>query len=301
MFRKIRLLLLVSSIACTGQINGQTGTPTDIPLYKVIIANNLFSEVDLNDARAAMKVWVRELTGTIKPEFRLQTVFVNDIGNLNASSLKNAALICVNSIDYLDYKAKLNLEGAFVPLRNDNVFSTYILLTNNNVENIRELKNRNMGIGRENNHLIASMWLNDLLNNYNLPPADQFFRIKESDKESQIILSLFFKQLDACVVTRNAYNLMVELNPQIGKRLKIIAVSPKIVLTVTSFSKNFKSIKHRKKIIESAERLSSYINGKQILTLMNIDKVVPFKKEYLNNLKTILSEYKKILTDKKRR
>jgi ABC transporter, phosphonate, periplasmic substrate-binding protein len=299
--RNTLFLILFLNMIWTLQIEGQTSHNDSMPTYRIIISKNLFSEVDLNDAAAAMNVWVKELVGTIKPEFKLEPIILNKIDELNTSFLKNTALICLNSIDYLNYKLKFNLEGAFVSLKNKQVYSEYILLTKKNIHNLDELKKAKIGIEPKYNHLISHIWLEVLLNENKLPPTDEFFKeVKEFEKESQLILSVFFGQLDACVVTKNSYHLMVELNPQIGERLKIISESPDIVLTVTCFSENFRNIEHRKRIINSAKKLDFYPGGKQILTLMNVDQVVSFRPEYMDNVKILLKDYNNIISKNKK-
>ncbi len=200
----------------------------------------------------------------------------------------------------MNYKAKLNLEGAFVPLKGGQIFNDYILLTEENIKNLAELKGSKIGIVSKSNYSIPNMWLSYLLNINNLPIPNKYFsEIKESDKESQLILSVFFQQLNACIVTKNSFNLMTELNPQVGNKLKILAVSPDLIQTVTAFPKNFKNEEHRKLIINAAEQLNSYPGGKQLLTLMNTDQVISFRKEYTDNVNTLIKNYKEILTKSK--
>ena len=272
----------------------------DLPVYNVFFMKNLFTEVDLNDASTAMSLWVNELLKEINPKFKLKSEFIDNINDIDSSSLKKAAIISLNSIDFLNYKNKLNLDGAFVPIISGSVFDEYIMLTKGNIKKVSELKNAKIGMGLKKNHLISYLWLDVILSKNQLPLADRFFSlIKESEKESRLILSVFFGQLDACVVTQNAYDLMVELNPQIKKSLKIIDKSPGLLTTVTCFSKNFNNIEYRKKVIEGANKLNTYPGGKQILTLMKIEQVTSYKDNYLDNLKKLLKEYNKIILKSK--
>ncbi len=297
--RKVRkspfVLMLLINIIGTPQIYSQSAKEESLPTYKVIFLKNLFSDVDMNDAVAALKVWVKEIVKTIKPEFKLNPVLVDNIENVNSSSLNDVALVCLNSVDYLNYKAKLNLEGAFVPLKGGQIFSEYILLTKENIKNLTELRGTKIGVKSKSNYSISNMWLGYLLDRNKLPMPNKYFsEIKESDKESQLILSVFFEQINACIVTKNSFNLMKELNPQVGKRLKILDVSPDLIQTVTAFTKNFKNEEHRKLIIKAAEQLNSYPGGKQLLTLMNTDQVISFRKEYTDNVNTLIKDYKEI-------
>lgn len=294
---KSKVLLLV--LCLIFQINSQTINTNSLPIYRVIFLKNLFTDVDVNDAVAALKVWVMEIEKRAKPEFTLKPVIINNIENIKASSLNDVALVCLNSIDFVGYKKKLNLEGIFLPLINGNIFSQYILLTKNNIKDINDLKSAKIGIESKIDYSIANMWIDILLDKNKLPLANKFFsEIKGFDKESQAILSVFFGQLDACVVTKNSYNIMVELNPQVGKRLKILDSSENLILTVTAFPKAFKNKEHRKSIVEAAKDLNSYSGGKQLLTLMNTDQVVTYREEYLDNIIKLVEDYKNIVKKK---
>ncbi len=299
----IILLIVISASLIYAFTPGQKDKPNteNLPVYDVIFLKNLFSEVDLNDASTAMNMWVSELEKSLNPEFKLKPVYIDQIKDIELSSLKNTALICLNSVDFLNYKTKLDLDGAFVPLINGQLFSEFVLLTGEDIDNISALKEAKIGMELRYDHFIPYMWLDVLLNENNLPRTEKFFTsIKESDKESRLILSVFFGQLDACIVNKNAYDLMIELNPQIEKKLKIIDKSPGFLSTVTCFSKSFKNIDHRQKIARAAEKLNSYAGGKQILTLMKTDQIISFKKEYLDNLKKLLKEYNKITSEAKK-
>lgn len=291
---RIFLLILIFNITTAVQINSQT-INNSLPTYNVIIPQNLFTQVDLNDAAAAMNVWVKKLESIIKPDFSLQPVFVNKIDDLDVNVLKKTAMICLNSIDYIKYKKKFKLEGALLSFKNDNLFTQYTLITKNNIKNIDELKGGKIGMEYKQNQIIPYMWLDILLKKNKLPAKDKFFKeVKEFNKDSQLILSLFFGQIDACVVTKNSFNLMIELNPQIQKRIKIINESPDLILTVTCFTRNFKNVDYRERILKAAKKLNSYSDGKQILTLMKSDRVVTFSDKYMYSITKLVNDYEKL-------
>jgi ABC transporter, phosphonate, periplasmic substrate-binding protein len=294
---KSKVFLLV--LCLIFQIKSQTMSNNSLPTYKVIFLKNLFTDVDINDAVAALKIWVMEIEKTAKPEFTLMPVIIDNIESIKASSLGDVALVCLNSTDFLDYKSKLNLEGAFLPLINGKVFSQYILLSRNNIDDISKLKGSKIGIESKIDYSIANMWLDILLEKNKLPQNKKFFsEVKSYDKESQLVLSVFFGQLDACIVTKNSFDLMVELNPQVGKKIKILNISQNLILTVTAFPRDFKNKEHRQDIIEAAKSLGSFPGGKQLLTLMNSNDVIQYRNEYLDNIIKLVEDYRNIAEKK---
>ena len=108
-------------------------------------------------------------------------------------------------------------------------------------------------------------------------PADQVFsEIIRVKKASKIVLDLFFKRFDACLVDDWTLDAISELNPQIKKALHVVAESPPMVTSVTFFRREFGE--QLKKEIKNNTRLadrSSY--GKQLLLLFKSDGI-----EYLD-------------------
>ena len=86
---------------------------------------------------------------------------------------------------------------------------------------------------------------------------------------------------------------MVELNPQITDQLKILISSPVFMHGLMCFRKNVDQ-KSKKDIVNAGIRLQQYPNGKQILKLFRIDKIIPFKPAQIQTIESLLKEYEKL-------
>lgn len=266
------------------------------PVYKIVFTKNLFSNVNINDASAALKVWVAELSKSVNSKFKLEALLVDDIAELEKLISKDKiALICSNVTDFLKYREKLKLEGAFIQASSGNVFNKYLLITKKSNPDIKTLKGKTLGIQPSGHNMLPNIWLDLLLFEKKQQNRKLFFRqINDNDIESQLIMSVFFSQYDACIATKGAFNLMCELNPQIGKELHPVAESPEMIFTVTSFPNNFANASHRKLIVDVAKKINTYPGGKQIMTLMNTSEIALFNESYLENIKQMLKTYDRI-------
>ena len=56
------------------------------------------------------------------------------------------------------------------------------------------------------------------------------------------LAELFFRTVDACLVTESGFQTIVEMNPQVGRRLRVLASSPRIVPFVTCFHSDFRRV-----------------------------------------------------------
>ena len=62
--------------------------------------------------------------------------------------------------------------------------------------------------------------------------------VREVEKTSPAILAVLFGQADVALVRRQAFETMVELNPQLETDLEVVANSPDYLPTVTCFLSN---------------------------------------------------------------
>lgn len=92
---------------------------------------------------------------------------------------------------------------------------------------------------------------------------------------------------------------MNELNPQVGEHIINIQTSPKYLWGLLCFTKTFTDARDRNLFYNSAVHVHELISGKQLFSLIKIDKLVPFKNEYLNSYKELIKEYTYLLKTKK--
>ncbi|MCL4813904.1 MAG: PhnD/SsuA/transferrin family substrate-binding protein [Vicinamibacteraceae bacterium] len=92
-------------------------------------------------------------------------------------------------------------------------------------------------------------------------------------KPARAVLPVFFGQQDACLTTQYGFELMVELNPQLGTGLTVVASSPPMVHSVVVFDRRF-SPANRDKVVTSLLALHESPRGQQVLSLFGLDRLV---------------------------
>jgi ABC-type phosphate/phosphonate transport system substrate-binding protein len=147
--------------------------------------------------------------------------------------------------------------------------------------------------------MIPLMWLDTFLIKHGTSNSRSLFaNIKGVEKISQAVIPVFFKQADACLVPRKGFETMIELNPQLGEQLTIVATSPCYILAGVFFRKDFREdIKNL--ILQTCLKFNTYPSGKQILTLFKAEAFVPFKSSYFDNLLELIKEYEHLQGTKK--
>jgi phosphonate transport system substrate-binding protein len=235
------------------------------------ISESVVGDVNLNDARAAMLVWIKRLTDdlnvVIDPKLFNSTQEIVERmrrGQLDA--------VAVNVIEYrqiadlLDPNQIVASRGAAGPQQ-------YLILArqSSGVRQLGDLKGRRFCMLKTPVMCVAPAWLTTLLEEGHYPPAEQFFASVVTDaKFSRVVLPVFFGQADACLTSKRGFDTMCELNPQVAKDLKVIASSPLLVVNFYIFRKNYQS-PNREKLIKAIMNLPGTVAGRQLMTLFQFD------------------------------
>jgi hypothetical protein len=273
-------------------------------VYTVGYMRNQFNQVDLNDAKAAIKVWLDELVKTYHytEGYSLKVKIYNKFEELNKEMRQDSlAILSMNTIDYLNNSAKIGLDPVLVPSTGGDIFTQYYILVRKegHYKNIKDLKGSSLGILSGTNQAASKYWLDVTLAKNNVHNKTKFFKnIILSNTESQLILNLFFGLLDVCIVSKGAFSLMKELNPQIEQKIASIQTSPKYLWGIVCFTKTFVNQNDRNLFYSNAVNVQQLVSGRQVLSLVKVDKLEPFKLEYLNSLRDLLKDYNYLLSTK---
>jgi phosphonate transport system substrate-binding protein len=121
---------------------------------------------------------------------------------------------------------------------------------------------------------LAAVWLDVELAKKSLPQTTKLVgKITEATKAAKTVLPVFFNQADACLITRRAFDTMVELNPQVGRQLRVIATSPDYIASLFGFLTDVPT-ELKEKTIRAFSRLHTTTIGLQTLTLFQTDTIL---------------------------
>ena len=292
--RYIRILAIMLGALLTGILLPSSGTPQSSDrLLRMAIWMPAFTSHNPNDARAAVHVWV-EKWGKKSGFFKqAEAVAFDDFSTLYKYMENNNADVMMLPVEeYLMIANKYRLDADFTVGRGGEPGDIYVLMVHRDggVKTLEDLKDRHIIITSEHNHRNAVVWLNSLLADKGLPPAETFCRLSEAQaKPAKQILPVYFGQADACVVSLFEFQTMAELNPQVGHNLHALATSPRLISIVFSFNMNMAEA--RRSILEQSLALVHEDEDfKQVLTLHKVDRLMRIppalleatKKMYMN-------------------
>jgi phosphonate transport system substrate-binding protein len=169
----------------------------------------------------------------------------------------------------------------------------YILLVrqDSKIESLADLRGRTLTFHRNPRLSLAQMWLDMLLAQEGYPSCSAFAgTIKQSSKLSDVVLPVFFHATDACVVTRSGFDTMVELNPQVGRQLKVIATSMELVPFVLAFRADYES-SFKDQLLAAFRDLHRTPAGLQILNIFHGDKLEDLPASGMNSALELLDRH----------
>lgn len=202
--------------------------------------------------------------------------------------------ISLTAVDYLALKEKASIDPLFISSRRSEPLDAYVLLVKKGVASfdaLLKLPRRRLMIENFGEKNIDQVWLDTVLWDHGKKESKVFFtEIRKADKPTRMVLPVFFGQAEACLVPESLYETMVELNPQIGRRLKVFMRSPEFVRSIhcTTSSLNAELVNAIKK---NAIRMGDSVDGQQLMMIFQFKRHFPYEPRYMMETERIYRRY----------
>ena len=292
--KKIKIIIILFFLLCSSSFT-KDNHGNKIQTYSIGFDRSLIVDVNPNDATAALDAWIKTILKHSNAKYNLNAKLFDNFEDLSKNYITDTlAMVVISTYDYLNYPLKNKFKPIFTPTVEVDTGVSYLIITRkeNIINKLCQLNNLSLGYNDLKQNIFSSLWLDMLLKKNKLPLKEKFFsKVEKDTKDSKLILEVFFNKLDVCLVAKHSYELMVELNPQIKDKLKIIYRSPIYTHGVLCFTDVIKDEYSANDLMKRIIEMSKYQAGKQMLKLLKINSVVPFKPEYFNSVKELLDEH----------
>lgn len=288
---------MLSVLAAVAVLAPGEGMGRDGASFRVAFSSSMFTDVNENDAKAAVKVWsqtvARERGIEVDPDARIY----KDMPSLSlALESEQVDAVGILTTEYETLSAKMKLTPIFVTRVGGRLDEEYLLLVHreSQIQSVGDLRGRSLLVYRNARACLASAWLDTLLVRNGFRPSVEFFgRVSGHVNPSKVVLPVFFRQSDACLVTRGAFELLNELNPQTGRQLKVLASSPALVPAVFCFRGSYASpVKDR--VVAALRELHSSPAGQQVLTIFRSERLEEHPASLLQSALDLVAEHRRV-------
>lgn len=263
-------------------------------VFRIAITESLFqSQVNVNDAKAATRVWIEEVSEAGADWTRVDTMTFQDTQSLEQlMSTTEIQMVVLTGIEYAAIEDRANLDPVMTTTRNGNALERYLLLgrTTAGTMSINDVRGKSL-VACGTGSLSAGMtWLDTLLlRECSSSLYDFFSKVTEVDKPQQAVLPVFFGQSDLCLVSEFDFNMIRELNPQIGKAIAPIVSSPKFLSLVLCFTPHIGE-RDREMVIEQMRTYHQRPRGQQVLTTFKMDRFAPYQAVQMDALRKLRAD-----------
>jgi phosphonate transport system substrate-binding protein len=238
------------------------------PVFRVATSAALLTDVNENDARAAMRSWADMVSNMVGMHIDYeQYSFATPSRLLELMRTGAVDAVGCTTPDYIPFAAFVDPKLVLVAI--NAAGEEYVLLVNgkSGIHTVAELRGRPLALYRHPTTCMAIDWVEILLNSLNLGPSERFFGgVTPNPKLSRTVLPVFFGQSDACLVTRNGFETMCELNPQLGTALRTVAASPRYLTSLMGFHRDCEPAR-KLKFQSALQNLARSATGKQLLAM----------------------------------
>ncbi|MFW5444421.1 MAG: phosphate/phosphite/phosphonate ABC transporter substrate-binding protein [Methylococcaceae bacterium] len=155
---------------------------------------------------------------------------------------------------------------------------------------LNSLRNKTLSLHPQ--YLLMKFYLAYLIKQSSGLDYKQFFnKIKHTKTASQAVLDVYFGISDLCIIPKHIFDLTVDLNPAIMKKLVILHQSEEQFFPVLVFSFKHLDGSVRNLINRNLSELNQSVRGEQILDMFNIQSINPVTLEQLQPMRILFQNY----------
>ncbi|MCF3649197.1 PhnD/SsuA/transferrin family substrate-binding protein [Synoicihabitans lomoniglobus] len=265
-------------------------------------SQSMFGGVNTNDAQAAMMVWADTIASERGIAVSPSVLFLDDVPAIaRALDDHRVEAVTVTVAEYWEIRQSKLIGPLIMGAADEDLEEEYLLLVNidGTVKSLADLKGRSLSVWQSARTGIGETWLEvQVLENNLGNPASFWGTVNRHTKLSQVVLPVFFGQVAACLVTRKGFEVLQELNPQLGRKLVPIARSPAYIPSLFFFRGDFHS-PNLPRMIEVFVDVGNAPAGQQTLTLFQQTNLMEGKPADLDVTCALLDRHYELTTGSK--
>ncbi|MBI5691808.1 MAG: PhnD/SsuA/transferrin family substrate-binding protein [Verrucomicrobia bacterium] len=262
-----------------------------------MLSMRFFQEVNQNDAQAALKVWLQNIASE-------RGVAMNPFGKIvdGAPAMREVlrdreADLVGLAIDEFDaLHSAFRYTHLYVIVAGGRVEEDYVLVTHREGGRARlaDLEGASLLVYSGPQMALAEPWLDlELVRNHLLPGRQHFRSQQMHSKLTKAVLPVFFRQAEAALVSRRGFETMIELNPQLGRQLRVIAQSPPVIPMVVALAAGMDPIV-RAQVAANVTEIHKAPGGRQVLNLLQGERLEEITAARLAPSLALLAEHRRL-------
>lgn len=269
------------------------------PSFRCGMSTSIFAGLNENDAKAALRVWMQVLSKERGVRVDPNVKLLEGVHGVRQALVNKQVDGVVVGIDqYWAVRNLLSSRHYVANVTGGDIYENYLVLVHqgSGITNLAGLRRRTVNRFENSEMSLAMPWLDTLFLKQGMPAADSLFGATNTfTKLTQVVLPVFFGRVDACLVTQKGFHVMVELNPQVGKQLRVLASSPKLIATGFFFRAGYPP-GLQSTFVSDLEQMNTSASGRQVFTVFHTDRLTERPFSELSRSLQLLDEYHRLQT-----
>lgn len=195
-------------------------------------------------------------------------------------------------LEYIQRESKMKPQMMAIHYRNAALKQPLLALVRSadNIKSIKDLRGKRLSM--RNTQDMEKLFLNTMLLENQESELDSFFAENINPKNINTgIMDVFFGRSDITLVRESEYKTAMELNPQLAKKLTILAQSEPLLGLVAGAKISMPNKSHQS-AMQSLIDLSSTEKGKQLMRIIHAESFEEVSSKDLENVRDLLKRYK---------
>jgi len=263
---------------------------TSLQAEKKILIENAFYGADIDKvsydgAKLALNLWLKQMTKNVSG-VNSRMLFYTDFNHLKKDTQNGEKIdaLIISSYSYVIHSKfyKKYFDKGWVRTEKDGKpFLSYVILKRKGIQ----IK-KNSIVHYHKYSKISKIIIQKYAMEHNLN-----LKYISTKKESKPVLDLFFKKCDVAIVNEFGWELMQELNPQLGQSLVVVYKTDRIFAPMFSlFSKNMSS--HKEKLyLKAMKDIRTTEDGKQLMQMFKFNKLIELDNNRLSGVEKFYNNY----------
>lgn len=185
-------------------------------------------------------------------------------------------------------KNSINLWGLCI---DDEKFSQYYLIgSSSNLKGFSDLKSKTLALKERDS--LAEIWLekNSFLQNKKTS-KNVLKDLKVEKDDRRVIFDVYFDKADYGIVSKKAWEVIVNFNPSIEKKVKILETSQNIFMQNMGLYSKYSDEAVRKLFFERSKNLDKLDVSKKIIEILKFNYIYKIDDSFLVDLEKYFNEY----------
>jgi phosphonate transport system substrate-binding protein len=267
------------------------------PIVNIGVAPDMFTGIAQDDVVSAFKIWADSTLEQRGIHLGSNPRIYNNLTEMKQNLLKgNIDFMAMLTVDYLNLESEVGLGNLHFSMQNGSPAEEYVLLIQreSRISDLFGLKGKSIIIQTGFRENLSPVWLDTLLMQEGLDGAsDHFKKIEFKENLLSTVLPVFFGKVDACLVTRNGIEHMVEMNPQVSSRIRILSSSNELVPSLFCVRSSYNSML-KNEFLSALRALDDTPPGQQVLHMFQAEKLGSGDASELSSTRNLIETYTKL-------